>query len=137
MKTFNKTNFHGTASLSISDGDNAVIFKTPNHAIHWIEETGLVNVLERPHFDNGLFVNAFKSHEYENKENESKEYTVYYIFNFGSKAAIYVREFESYKNEKGDYLAGNCISQRFMKKKVILTTWMTPNNSRSTKPPAS
>ncbi|WP_427551943.1 hypothetical protein ACQE3D_25510 (plasmid) [Methylomonas sp. MS20] len=114
MKTFNKTNFHGTVSLSISDSDNAEIFETPNHAIHWLKATGLVDIFEHPIFDDGLFVNAFKSAEYENKYTDRKEFTVYYIFNFGGKAAIYVRDFESYKNENGDYLAANCKSKRFL-----------------------
>ncbi len=103
MKTFNKTNIHRTAYLSISDKDNAEIFQTPNHAIHWLKATGLVDCLA-PVFDEGLFVNAFKSPEYENKETGCREYTIYSIFNFGAKAAIYVSEFEN----------AECISQKFM-----------------------
>ena len=117
MKTFNKTNFHHTVTLSLSDKDNAEIFKTPNHAIHWLNATGLVNILEHPTFDDGLFVNAFKSHEYENKEEDCIEFTFYYIFNFGSKAAIYVKEFKSFNDKRGRRLAGDCISQKFMTKK--------------------
>jgi hypothetical protein len=106
MKTVNKVNFYGTNSLSLSDKDNAQIFASANHAISWIENSGLINIIKHPLFDSGLFVNAFQSHEHENKETE---YTIYSIFNFGSKAAIYIQDFEN----------GDCISQKFMTKNEL------------------
>ena len=106
MKTIYKTNFYGTASLSLSDKDDAQIFESANRAIHWIKLTGLVDKI-MDGFDDGLFVIAFKSPVYENKDSGLKEYSVYSVFNFGAKAAIHVKEF------RGE----NCVAQRFMTRK--------------------
>lgn len=58
-------------------------------------------------WDDGLFVVAFQSPTYTNKETGLEGYAVYSIFNFGVKAAIYVEEFE-----------GDCVvTQRFMTRK--------------------
>lgn len=110
MKSFTKRSSY--TSMKISDKDDAAIFESANNAINFIIRNGLAN-----QFSNNIcinydfFVNAFKTDVFKN-ENMKAGYFIYSVFNFRSKAAIYIQEYDSEDNETFEVK-----SSRFMTKK--------------------
>jgi len=98
MKTFTKHNRYATASITLSDADNAIIFDNCNNAIFWLLSAGLT-CREPISVDFDFFVNGFKSPEWRDDNKDAECFTAYKIFNFGSKAAIYVEEWIKYDDE--------------------------------------
>ena len=93
MKSFIKHNSHATDAIKISDSDNAKIFKDCNSAIKWLLSTQHAIDAPQP-FNAEFFVAAFKASDDDCADNCEM---LYQIFNFGSRAAIYIQEKERYE----------------------------------------